>query len=289
VFNPHNQSSACEMSKNVIELPPNYGLNYLDLAVREFGRIGSLILKGIFHSFDVFDRLNVRSVLDSYGVSRSYKSRVMTISSQSHVAVCKLYHDESVLISVNPNSTSLSTCNFTITMSHKISCIRFLNIPNILGSASLLVIGTTSGLIEVNKISGCEAKVLYRTKLGGSNYPVGMTGGNSSRFQIVLALGKCFLDFDLVSVVSGNVAESTPLVVDLVHPGHIVDCDSFGSIIASISSDGRIVVTDIDSGSYVSFNTVHANPKRLLWNHDNGHLLVGDNDGKLLDYSWSNG
>ena len=113
------------MSKNVIELPPNYGLNYLDLAVREFGRIGSLILKGIFHSFDIFDRLNVRSVLDSYGGSRSYKPRVMTISSQSHVAVCKLYHDQSVLI-----SASLSTCNFTITMSHKISCIRFLNAPN---------------------------------------------------------------------------------------------------------------------------------------------------------------
>ena len=283
-------------SSRKIELPTNFGITYLEAAKSQSGKLVSLLLDTFMRSISFLERLSLRTKLDEYlGIGLRSNSPICFATSvaSSHVAACNIGSDKTLSIG---KVSELSICSNMIDFESPISCFKFINTPSVVNS-SLLVVGLVNGDLHVYKISDAGNKLVYRMKIPGNNFAVGITSGSdkSYRFQVVLSKGKCVLDFDTVAVVSGNVGDdlSTCAVIDLIHQTSVVDCDVLAdeSFLATVSADGRIVVTDMHSGNCCKFKTsLNGSFLRLFWDQSTGHLLVIDEkEGKMVDYSWSNG
>ena len=281
-----------------IELPTNYGMTYLELSKSKSGKFICLLLDMFLRSVSFIERLSLRTLLDRYVSPRSTPkpcapktdSPVRTSSSSNqHVAVSSPYNDTSIVIG-KLSDLNVST---SVEFSSHVSCFSFIQTPTVM-VASILVVGLVSGDLEVYKVSDTGNKLVYRMKLPEGTHAVGIShgSGKSYRFQVLLSMGKCVLDFDTVAVVSGNSDDYTCTVVDLIHQSPMIDCDVLTdeSLLASLSADGRVVVTDLDSGNSVRFTCNFESPSRILWDQATGHLLVADEkSGRIMDFSWSNG
>ena len=280
------------LASSRIELPTTFGITYLELAKTKSGKFVSLLLDMFLRSMSIVERLSFRTLLDRHVDVTRYIPTTRTSASATHVAACTPFLD--AFITVGKLSELTTLC---LEFGSKVTCFTFINTPSVL-SSSILAVGLVNGDLEVYKINDAGHKLVYKLQLPNKTHAVSISKGSDKggrRFQVVLSKGRCILDFDTVAVVSGNTDENACTVVEVIHQSTIIDSDVLAeeSILATLSDDGRIVVTDMDTGNKVKFEakSVHdASPSRVLWDQSNGHLLViDDKSGSITDYSWSNG
>lgn len=276
-----------------IELPTTFGVSYLELAKSKSGKFVSFLLDLFLRSISFVERLSLRTLLDHHmtlGTSHVPMSpRTSTSSSHVHVATSNLFLDSVITLA---KLADLSTS--CLELGAKVSCFAFINTPSVL-SSSILVVGLVNGDLEAYKINDSGNKLVYKLELPNNCFAVSISKGSdkSRRFQVVLSKGRCILDFDTVSVVSGNPDPNACAVIEVIHQHMIIDSDVLAeeSLLATLSADGRIVITDMNTGNKVKFVAKNSlNPNRIIWDQSNGHLLVFDEKtGRITDFSWSNG
>jgi hypothetical protein len=264
---------------NRIELPPNFGVNVLNLEKMKGGKLRELITR-ILNPFNVNSRIQFRSAIDTgVGVEIAETSQRF-VSKGSYCAFIHAGVSDKVHIFSNSGS-------FVLRLSSTVTCVGFV-------SDRVLVTGTVCGDIEVWYITLSdpiyEAKCVYRYSCGSaSTFPVLACSDDESRvFQVVLNKGRCMLLFDTVACISGSADESAvaPVIVDLLQQRPIIDGGCMNGFLATLS-DNSVCITDTNSHRSFSFDV--PSPLRCMWASDIGHLFVVTENEELLDCAWSDG
>lgn len=264
-------------TSSVIELPQNFGVDFLELAKRQSGKFGQWVLRALFASPKFVDRIGFRARLDP--VEPVLTPTASTVASERWIAQCMCNKDTGLTLL----ETKSPFARVNMEFDSVVTSIAFIH------SRGVLVVGLLSGDIEVyNIISATEIKAIYRLDLEYT-FPVHVAAGSgNSTFQAILGKGKCVLDFDTIAVVSGN-TQVAPTAVDLIQ-NDIVSCDVLrcSRLLASVSVSGDVVVTCLDSHTSMGFKGT-SEPLKCAWEQTTGHLFIFDKSGGVWDCSWNNG
>jgi hypothetical protein len=263
---------------NRVEVPPNFGVNLLNLQRIRHGRI-SEIVASLLNPFNVVSRIKFRAAVDVNGLSEITEPYPLTQSLGSLVAFAKVGSDSSVSIT----SQYSGMINHLLPLTGTVSCFTFIG-------PEMLLTGTTSGDIELWRISNEDAKCLYKFN-SGPVFPVHLASccGEDSFFAAILSKGKCMLVFDTIACVSGNTDEAlfSPVIVDLLQSQYILDCSVFNSLVSSVNGSS-VHSTDLKSHTSASWN-LPVECSKVFWAPSIGHLFAVAVDGSVIDCSWSNG
>lgn len=281
----HSIAPLVYMSSSVIELPPNYGVNFIELVKRQSGKLGQYLLGVLFAAPTLIDRVWFRAKLDP--VEPILPPKPCTVSCDRWTAVSVLNQDTGVTLL----ETRTPFARVQLEFSSVVTTVAFVH------SRGVLLVGLLSGEIEVyNVVSPIEIKAVYKAHLKDT-FPIqAVSVHNSATFEVILGKGKCALEFDLIATISGN-TQVDPMIVDLIQ-NDVVSCDvlKISRLLASVSPNGYTVVTDLDSHTCINFNCLslgsskqQSNIVKCAWDQTNGHLLLIDESGNLINCSWSNG
>lgn len=255
---------------NRVEVPPNFGINVLNLQRLRLGKF-SEYLADFLNPFNVANRVRFRASVDIKGSSDIIPYQ--KTESQSNITTfANIGIDSFVSILTESSFHRLPLTNI-------VSCFTFVG-------PDLLLTGTTGADIELWRILPEEAKCLYKFK--SSAFPVHFSSSENS-FIAILNRGKCMLVFDKISCVSGNTDEAlfSPVIVDLLQNQPILHCTSFQSLVASVNGSS-IYTTDTSNHASASWN-LPEDCCKIFSLRSIGHLLAITLDGSVLDCAWSNG